>query len=59
MVFNINAGLPLESPKNLKEEELQAENNCNKSLTSMIEQIKIKYNKLPADNSKKLWVFFD
>jgi hypothetical protein len=36
MVFNINAGLPLESPKRL-EKELEAENNCNKSLTSMIE----------------------
>jgi len=38
---------------------MQADHNYNKSLTSMVEQIRIKYNELPKDNSKKLWVFFD
>jgi len=60
-VFNINAGLPLETPKN--DEKGQSAKGTG-SLKDMIENIRETYenmdkNKGPNGQAKKLWVFFD
>lgn len=60
-VFNINAGLPLESKKN------SVGGKTNESLASIVERIKEAYDKIERENEenkdirrpKKLWVFFD
>lgn len=60
-VFNINAGLPLESKKN------SIGGKTNESLASIVEKIKESYDKIEQENQenkdvrkpKKLWVFFD
>lgn len=41
-VYNINAGLPLESTRNSDQDGKEA--NVSQSLTSMVEDIKVKYN---------------
>jgi hypothetical protein len=63
-VFNINAGLPLESFKVDEKDPKSQDAKGNESLKDMVESIKETFEKMdkskgPNGQARKLWVFFD